>query len=52
MDARDAIIAADDAYVQDAIAGASWERRGPLRRLVRTDVAPLWRRALDLIGVR
>jgi hypothetical protein len=33
----EALIAADSAFVQEAIASAQWERRGVLQRLTRTD---------------
>jgi hypothetical protein len=32
-----AIVAADEAYVRDAIESVKWEERGFLRRLVRVD---------------
>jgi len=32
-----AVLAADQAYVRNAIESVQWGRRGPLQRLVRTD---------------
>ena len=36
-----AVVAADGARVREALEGVSWERHGPLRRLRKTQPAPV-----------